>query len=158
MLPINPIYRRLIRKYVPQISKKDLEKYDSYLAYRYHYELKPLRRPPKQSIVAPGQEIPLPDAIEELLRKLKHFKKYIAATYQIWTARRDYAIQQKNLLQLTLSFNSIKKNLGAALYYRYVLITRLPLLWYNKYGYYIIKIVKKTDPTKPDRESRKIKA
>ncbi len=139
MLPINPTYRRLIRKYVPQISKNDLEKYDSYLAYCYHDKLIP-SPPPTKSITAPGQEIPLPDSIKELLEKLNNLKKYIAATYQIWTARRDYAIQQKNLLQLTISFNSIKNNFGAALYYRYVLITRLPLLWYNKYGYYISRI------------------
>jgi hypothetical protein len=145
MLPINPTYRRLIRKYIPQIKAEQLEQYDSYVAFLYQkgFERPPDPTKPPQISAPKKKQTPHPQSsIDELLAELKRYKLYFENAYRLWMARKDYAIQQKSLLQLPASFLMIWQYFYAAIYYRFILIRTLPFLWFNRYRHYLTELFK----------------
>lgn len=129
MLPINPAHRRLIRKYIPQITEKELENYDHYAAFLHHKQLELTKKGISESADKRKPKLPSIESMQQLQQKFDHNQKYVQAAQKLWVARQDYVLKAKNLFHSP----SIEKIVYIAVTYHLTKLKLLGYLWYNKF-------------------------
>lgn len=122
MMPMHPVLRRRLLKYIPELTSDDLRRYDSWLALRW--ELSQQRSVvPKQTTHDPNYPTTNPDypannprqgiddLIEQSLKGATNIiepvvKDYIAL-HDEWLAGRGAAAQRRGLLQIPISSKAL---------------------------------------------------
>jgi hypothetical protein len=164
MLPLNLSFRRLILKYIPQISVEELERYENLMALRdqiFHekiiYKNNQLR--PKTPIGNNKEDDPdqqgknrkneitkrerIPPDWDKLLTEISNeiadifvdYKKEFKAVLNLWSARRQFALAQGSLLQIPTTCKDLKRYIKKGIMFHWVRIKCLKVLWKNKIKY-----------------------
>src|SRR5215475_5612485 len=150
MMPFHPSFRFLLRKYIPQVSNQDLDRHESLIALRLQLKLE-RNMPP---------EIPTPDyrqAVTESTRDLRNrlireatiqangtdgagifsgFEKEFNAVHQLWTARRQLALQPNPYSQTLSTPGRWRKWAGSVLNYYRVRLETLVVLEVNRLRFF----------------------
>ena len=133
MMPLDLTFRRMLLKYIPQVTEKDLRKYESLIALRHQLVHEP-------TLPAVGGSI---GAISDEAQKIfgaKKVEKYYDKAHKLEIATRQYALQQGKFLQISPTakggWNYLKKSFN----YRWVQVQTLPFLWFNKIIYTLIQL------------------
>ncbi len=94
----------------------------------------------------------------------KDFKKEFDAVQQLWIARREFALEQGNLLQIPTSLDGLKRFVGKGTNYVKIVVTTFPILRKNQvkylletlpFGKKLIRFPKKPNHRVPGEKSRK---
>lgn len=141
MLSLNLSFRRLVLKYIPQLISKDLDKYESLTALRHQISEDVRTLSTADPIVNQKREDSKESSTHEAnitIRKnfipnVNNYKR----VQKLYMAKRQYALQQGNYLQVPSSPSAFWKYINAAINYRNVQIQTLPFLWANRLIYFI---------------------
>ena len=152
MLPLQLSCRRMLRKYIPQISVQHIEEFESLLALTHQVHLERSVLPPKRKSNDFSNYVDCMDriihTIKDKIRQIgkkatpdteegilvKHVKE-IGAVYTLWVAQRQYAIELGQFLQIPTTFQSLGRLLKKALAYRIVHFKTMPVLIKNRFTY-----------------------
>ncbi|MBC8184233.1 hypothetical protein H8E88_24325 [candidate division KSB1 bacterium] len=129
MMPLDLTFRKMLVKYIPQVTEYDLRKYENLVAFRHQ-----IRH--EQAVTAVGgDDIKTVSAKAQKIFEDKKADKYFEQVHKLEIAARLYALEQRKFLQITPTakggWNYIKKSFN----YRLVQVQTLPWLWYNKITY-----------------------
>lgn len=139
MMVLDYSFRKLVEKYIPQISPIDLERHQRLIAWRYqlyhevNYLPAQVRKPPAEqraAMMAHSRQIL--NAVNEVM--IDYDSKFKAID-RLWLARKRYALEQGYFLQIPSSFFALIRFLKASIAYRATQVRTLPLLWLNQLIY-----------------------
>lgn len=177
MMPFNFSFRRLLIKFIPQVKKEDIDRYESLLALRHQLYLELVFAPPEDdeeekkksgdnkdhpkkssnedsiSKNPAGQNAQDPvEEYRERVRKqidqvsgkaaaiFRGFEKEYTDLQKLWTARRKFAVEQGNLLQIPPSLESLGRFISAAFNYYITVIRTFPTLQGNRLEFFFKKL------------------
>lgn len=157
MTPLHPDFRRLVRKYIPQLNAEDLARYEGLIALRLDLLQQRSLVPGRQSedlgvskkstpgrpagavssSPAPGSPREEVDAfIDRITRAandiLAGVRKEFDAVHRLWLARRQLAYKQGGLLQIPVSWEKLTGFLGALGNYYRTQAATFPILLGNR--------------------------
>jgi hypothetical protein len=106
MMPFHPTFRFLLRRYIPQVSNRDLDRHESLMALRLQLILERHMRPESQrSEYSRKEEHPPRDLRDQLIREatieanggrekgiFAGFEREFNAVQELWIARRQLAL------------------------------------------------------------------
>jgi len=154
MTPLHPRFRRLVRKYIPQLDNEDLDRYDGLVALRLELLEQRSLLPPKPPEEEPpdirsagrkrqqGESSAFPAAgspreeldafIDRVTRAanaiLAGVREEFDAVHRLWMARRQLAYKQGGLLQIPTSWEELTGFVGALFNYYRVQASTFPIL------------------------------
>jgi hypothetical protein len=130
MVPLSITHRRLLSKYIPQITCKDISKYESllalqndmYIEFVLSFKLKKVRTPT--------------NLIEEINKEAKNvfypYNREFELLSKLWQARREFALTQGNFHQIPTNWRDLGNFIWKLLKYYAIEFYALPVLWKNK--------------------------
>lgn len=125
-MPFNLTFRRLLRKYIPQLSEDDINRYESLIALRTH-------------IYFEGYSTKRNKAIKEITKKAQAIIKPVEPNFNraslLWKAIREYSLVQGNILQVPPTLKDLQEYVKKNFNYRITQVITLPFLWFNKGKY-----------------------
>jgi len=132
MVPLSITYRRLLSKYIPQITCKDISKYESLLAVQndIYVEFKLTSKLITKPVRTPTT------LIEELNKEAKAvfhpYNNEFELLTKLWQARREFALTQGNFHQIPTNWRDLGNFIWKMLKYYAIEFYALPVLWKNK--------------------------
>jgi len=164
MLPLNLSFRKMIRKYIPQITSEDLNNYENLIALRHQVFQEINIVGDMNSSTPPGEsgkenendqqinnnsgnneeneptQLDRKELTKEITEKandiIKKYKKPFEAALQLWIARKQFAQEQGYFSQIPNSVQGFKRFIRTAINYRNVQRKTLPILWKNRTIYF----------------------
>jgi hypothetical protein len=138
MMPIDLTFRRMLLKYIPQVSEYDIRKYESLIALRHqliHEEIvKPTPIPSKSGTVAKhppvGGSIGL--VTEDAQKIFKAVEPNYNRVHKLEIATRQFALEQGKYLQVPPTFKGGVNYIAKFFKFRWIQLSTLPFLWLNK--------------------------
>jgi len=141
MTPFNLSFRYLIRKYIPQFTDKNIDEHEKLLTYRFvlHHELN----------FIPEQYSDDPDLYKDAILKrmqniskqaqsiIEPYKEQFEVLRKLWIARRKFAMEQGNFLQIPPTLKGLGRYISSIIQYQSVQIRTLPKLWKNRSKHFI---------------------
>lgn len=155
MLPFSLSFRRLLKKYIPQLSTEDLIRYENLTSLR-HQLLHDIQYPPyiikmkkfirtdpdygdiyKEVEIEKNftSEDEIDDITNEANKIIKPVEKYFDKVKKYDVARKQYIFAQGNLFQIPTSLKGIGRYIQAYKNYNVVQLTTKPSLWINRIKY-----------------------
>jgi len=157
MTPLHPDFRRLVRKYIPQLDAEDLARYDGLIALRLDllqqrslvpgrqsgdlgvYKSSAQERPTGAVSVSqvPGSPREEVDAFIDRVTQAANaiiagVREEFDAVHRLWMARRQLAYKQGGLLQIPTSREALTGFVGALLNYYRVQASTFSILLGNR--------------------------
>jgi len=138
MMPLHSAFRRTVRRYVPQLSPDDLDRYESLVSLINHLNvergsLKPStstkkgakkgkRSPSAVEAISPASHLHDPDLLlrDEMKDILANYENLYRKSRELWIARRQLAVQYGNFLQIPYTWRGLWLFLSANAKYRWV--------------------------------------
>ncbi len=164
MLPLNLSFRKMIRKYIPQITSEDLNDYENLIALRHQVfqEINIVGDiSPSDPTNEPGKEnennqprnnnsgnnkdneppqLYRKELIEQITIEansiIKNYKKEFEAALKLWIARKQFALEQGYFLQIPHTGKGFGRFISTAYNYPKVQVKTLPTLWKNRTIYF----------------------
>ena len=127
MLPLNLSFRKILRKYIPQVSPEELERYDRYVGLMHQVN------EVVRTIGDPGdhRQTLIQNAINEANNIINPYQNLFRAALRLYMARRIFAQVQGNFFQFPTSWANLTAYLKAFGNLILVSISTLPGLWVN---------------------------
>lgn len=152
MTPFNLSFRHLLRKYIPQLTDKNINEHEMLFTYRSVLQ-RELNFVPLKYLEGPGQYDTDVDPAEEHYKKpirkriesvskeaqtiIEPYKEEFEALHKLWIARRKFALEQGHFLQIPSTLEGLGRYVRAAIEYRIVQIQTLPKLWINRFNHFM---------------------
>ena len=129
MLPYNSSFRKMLRRYIPQVSEQQLRRHEELLGLRQELI--------NESAYAGENDFGsylesvqvLSNGATEIFAGFEHLYE---ATEKVWEARRRFAYKQGNLQQIPGSFGELRGFVRAGWQYTATTWRYLPVLWWNR--------------------------
>ena len=129
MLPYNQPFRSMLRKYIPTLRNEKIKEHESMVCI--HRQLLRERHIRPKLKIADKIEHTLSEAFELTLP----YQKSIDRARQLWMIRKQYAVRQRNFLQIPSSPINIYRFVVASLHFHWVRMVTLPMLWISRVKY-----------------------
>lgn len=132
MVPLSITHRRLVSKYIPQVTCKDISKYESLLAIQndIYVEFQLTAKLATTSVTTPTSLI---DEVNNEAKNVFHpYQKEFELLTKLWQARREFALTQGNFHQIPTNWKDLGNFIWKMLKYYAIEFYALPLLWKNK--------------------------
>lgn len=126
MMPYSLTFRRLLKKYIPQLTDEEIDRHESLLALRTHllYE---------SNSIPPGIPAEITQISEEANRIIEPVAEEFTRTVQLWSARRELALEQRYFRQIAPTARGVWQHFRKYLHYQRVQIPDLTFLWRRKF-------------------------
>ena len=132
MVPLSITHRHLVSKYIPQVTCKDISKYESLLALQndlyIEFQL-------TSKLVTTPVRTPT-SLIDEVNKEAKNvfypYNKEFELLTKLWQARREFALTQGNFHQIPTNWRELGNFIWKMLKYYAIEFYALPVLWINK--------------------------
>jgi hypothetical protein len=154
MMPLHSAFRRTVRRYVPQLSSDDLDRYESLVSFVNHLSVergslklsaptikgakKGKRSPSVDETVRTASHSIDPDIAllrEEMNDILANYEDLYQKSRELWIARRQLAVQYGNFLQIPYTWRGLWLFLSANAKYRWVQSKNSFALSWNRLKY-----------------------
>jgi len=139
MTPFNISFRKLLRKYIPQIDNEQLDKHESLFAARTQLmnDIKIIDERKWQNYLSQLKQHPITSISNESEEIFQNYSKQYNAVHELWLARRQFALEQGKYLQIPTSFTALYRYVETGFKYHLVQIKTLPILWINQLKYFL---------------------
>ena len=121
MMPFNSSFRKMLRSEIQEIDDTRINDYEKELAQLHQLRFGMLQPKPDNDVA---------ETEAKLYQKI----------HRIWSARRQYVLEQGDLLQIPRDGKKLVRLLQASIHYRRVLYTLQPQIWAYRAWYNIKKI------------------
>jgi len=137
MTPFNISFRKLLRKYIPQIDNVQLDEHESLFAARAQFlnDINLFNKRELGEYIQP-EENPITNISKESEDIFRNYAKQYNAVHELWLARRQFALEQGKYLQIPTSFPALYRYIKTGFKYHLVQIKTLPILWMNQLRYF----------------------
>ncbi len=154
MMPLHAAFRRTVRRYVPQLSSDDLDRYESLVSFINHLSVErgslkfstPTKKGAKKGKRSPNVDETVRTAShsedldilllrEEMKDILANYEDLYQKSRELWIARRQLAVQYGNFLQIPYTWRSLWLFMCANAKYRWVQFRTSPALTRNRLKY-----------------------
>ena len=131
MVPLSITHRRLLSKYIPQITCKDISKYESLLALQNDLYVEFKLSPELEKERAPASLIQ--EVNKEANIIFDPYRNEFELLTKLWQARREFALTQGDFHQIPANWKDLGNFIWKMLKYYAIEFYALPLLWKNKF-------------------------
>jgi hypothetical protein len=154
MTSLHAAFRRTVRRYVPQLSSDDLDRYESLVSLINHLNVergslklstptkkaanKGKRSPSAGEAINPTSHLLDPDILllrDEMKDILANYEDLYQKSRELWIARRQLAVQSGNFLQIPYTWRGLWLFLSANAKYRWVQSKNSFALSWNRLKY-----------------------
>ncbi len=146
-MPLDLTFRKMLIKYIPQVTEKDLRKYEGLIALRHQliHETEspesniPTNKQKNTSKKNLGRKQKPPTVVDDITRISEQAQAIFAKVkwtykmaYMLNIATRQFALQQGKFLQIPSTGMGLLRYLITMIKYRCIQFVALPVLWTNK--------------------------